>query len=113
MNECSWRNKEQEQDKTIHTWLHQWLASQLLYTPALKIHTASLLPITDYPLPLSTFEKCPMAAEKNDTQLVCRLYCPFGRSGSVTGATAVELPLSSDRFFFFSVSLLVQCRRCK
>ncbi|KAL6805338.1 hypothetical protein J3E68DRAFT_388196 [Trichoderma sp. SZMC 28012] len=45
-----------------------------------------LLPITDDPLPLSTLKNNPIAAKKNDTQLVCRLYCPFGRSGSVTGS---------------------------
>lgn len=32
---------------------------------------------------------------RSDAQLVCRLYCPFGRkSGSVTGASMVELPPS-------------------
>ncbi|QYS94995.1 hypothetical protein H0G86_002312 [Trichoderma simmonsii] len=72
------RNKTRQY---IHIWLNQWL-----YTTALKIQPITYLPITDDPLPLSTLKKYPIAAEKNDTQLVCRLYCPFGRSGSVTGS---------------------------
>lgn len=108
MNELPWDNKEQ--DETIHTHMAQPMA--LHYS--LEDTAYYLLPITDDPLPLSTLKKCPIAAEKNDTQLVCRLYCPFGRSGSVTGATAVELPLiSSDRFFFLGVVARAVQRRCK